>query len=226
MVLFTLSFGEGSSRNKSVKRFLIFLGIAIAVAGCIVAWRLCTRPAAVQDDSTPARKGVYGTGNAVVKKSVDGTNSRPDGVKAEITNRLEWLSRVRIRDVKDPRERMRMIEERNKAFAEERAKRKAEREKSPEIKARNAQEEQQKLRREALKMRDAYEGAMDEEMRERYRRRPIDYWIRRAEQRKRHREEFEKRHGIERKDPEKPENPEDLSKDGQKQKRNRKHKKE
>ena len=87
-----------------------------------------------------------------------------------------------------------------------------EREKSPEMKARREMKERMEKRREAERLRTEYENAMDDEMRASYRRRPIEYWMHQVEERKRHHEEFMKRHGRD------AGNPDDLPKEGQEQK--------
>ena len=122
-------------------------------------------------------------------------------------------------------ERRKVREARLRAREEERKARKEAREKSPEKQAFREREEQKRARREALRLRDEYENAMDDEMREHYRRLPVGYWRHRVEERKRRREEFRKRHGLDVRDRDpgdgrdssRPDS-DDLAVEGQKQK--------
>ena len=195
------------------------IGVAVAafcagacIVGGAVAWWFSTRPAPV--GAAPA-----------APKSNDVRSRIPPAVKTGDVRRPQdkpmKVSREVPPEIQARRERRRQVDERRKAFEAERERRMAERENSPEMKARRAMEERhearREVRREAERMRSEYENAMDDEMRARYRRRPIEYWMHRVEARKRHGEEFRKRHGLDDK-----ESSDNLPKEGQKQEQTKK----
>ena len=158
------------------------IGGAILIATAIGACIYCCRP---RGDDHAAADAKAKTSEVVQTNRADRTSANGGAFSITLEDRNRQIE-----------ERRKARESKLKAREEERKARREAREKSPERLARREHEERRWARREALRLRDEYENAMDDEMREHYRRIPVGYWRHRAEERKRHREEFRKRHGL------------------------------